>query len=257
MQPRGPIDPDEIRQLSDSLKRHGVLQPISVRRTGEGFEIIAGERRWRAAQLAGLSEVPVVVREASDEQMLELALIENLQREDLNAIDRARAYRQFCERFRLSDEHVALRMGEDRSTVANYLRLLELPESVQAMVASKRLGMAHARMILSEPNALLRAKLAELVVSRELTVRAIEDVIRKGREIAEGRGEALAGKQPVAPDRLRSAHLRDMEQKFERALKTRVNIKEGRKKGSGKIVIDFFTLDDFDRVAGALGINPE
>lgn len=173
LQPRGPIDSEEVKILSDSLKRHGILQPITVRRVGDGLEIIAGERRWQAAKLAGLVEVPVIIREASDEQMLELALIENLQREDLNAIDRARAYRQFCERFKLSVEEVALRLGEDRSTVTNYLRLLELPAMVQGLVASKKLGMAHARMILSEPNAALRGKLAELAVSRELSVRGM------------------------------------------------------------------------------------
>lgn len=257
MQPRGAMNEESVARLSDSIRTHGFLQPIAVRRRGEGFEIIAGERRWRAALLIGLKEVPVIEREASDEQMLELALIENLQREDLNAIDRAKAYRQFCTRFGLHPEDVALRVGEDRTTVANYLRLLELSESIQEMVASGKLGMGHARCLLGVTGDTHRQRLAEAAVQHDLSVRAMEELVRRGKSIAAGQGMALAGKLPVAPDRFRSAHLRDMEQRFERALKTKVNIKEGKKKGTGRIIIEFFTLDDFDRVAGALGVAIE
>lgn len=222
--------------------------------SGVWYEIVAGERRYRAARMLGWKEVPVLVREATDEQMLELALIENLQREDLNAIDRAGAYRQFCERFRLSAENVALRLNEDRTTVVNYLRLLELPEGVQGMVATGRLGMGHARAILSEPNGVRRERLAQAAVEKELSVRAIEEIVRAGRAASETRNWKP---ETRTKDQVRSAHLRDMERRFEEALKTRVVIKEGRKKGAGKIVIEYFTLDDFDRVADLLGISSE
>ncbi len=246
-QPRHEIPQESIRQLAESIRLHGVLQPIAVRQHAGGWQIIAGERRWQAAKACGLTSVPVVVREADDRQMLELALIENLLREDLNAIDRARAYEQFCTRFRLRAEDVAARVGEDRSTVANYLRLLELSEPIQEMLASGKLSMGHARCLLAVNDEALRHRLAQAVVQQDLSVRAVEEVVRREKDGATTAHRAVA-------HRLRSAHLKDMEQKFEKALKTKVSIREGRSKGTGRVVIEFFTLDDFDRIAGSLGV---
>lgn len=257
-QPRSIISDDDIISIAHSIRQSGLLQPISVRMVGEQYQIIAGERRWRAAKSIGMPQIPVIVRQATDEQMLELALIENLQREDLNAMDRSRAYRQFCTRFGLKLEELADRLGEDRSTVANYLRLLDLAAPIQALVAAGKLSMGHARCLLGESNEVYRMRLAEAIVANELSVRAAEEIVRRGKALQAGaKSMALAGKPPVPPGRLRSAHLQDLEQRFERAVKTKVTIHEGRKRGSGRITIAYFTLDDFDRIASLLGVEEE
>lgn len=248
-QPRQEFDDAALDGLVKSISRSGVLQPISVRRHGDRFQIIAGERRWRAAKQCNVTTIPVVIRRATDEQMLELALVENLQREDLNAIDRAKAYRQFCRSFNLTAEEVAERLGEDRSTVTNYMRLLELDDALQAMVASGSLTMGHARALLGLRDSHERRRLAEAVEQNQLSVRALEEIIRrrKGPE-AETATDKSA---PVA----RSPHLRDLQTRFEHSLKTKVTIHEGRKKGSGRITIEYYSIDDFDRIASALGIS--
>lgn len=265
-QPRDAITNDAIVSIAESIRRHGLLQPISVRRAAGGrYQIIAGERRWRAAKSIGMIHVPVIVRQATDEQMLELALIENLQREDLNAMDRARAYRQFCTHFGLRPEEVADRLGEDRSTVLNYLRLLDLAEPIRAMVAGGKLSMGHARCLLGEANEVHRARLAEAIVANELSVRAVEEIVRRGKaylgagatDMALAGGDALLKSSGTQRSRLRSAHLQDLEQRFERAVKTKVSIHEGRKRGSGRITIEYYTLDDFDRVASLLGVKSD
>jgi ParB family chromosome partitioning protein len=264
-QPRDAIIDDDIVSIAESIRRHGLLQPISVRAVGGRYQIIAGERRWRAAKSIGMTHVPVIVRQATDEQMLELALIENLQREDLNAMDRARAYRQFCTQFGLRPEEVADRLGEDRSTVLNYLRLLELAEPIRAMVAGGKLTMGHARCLLGEGNEIHRLRLAEAIVANELSVRATEEIVRRGKAYLGASattmtlpgGDALLKSSGTQRGRLRSAHLQDLEQRFERAVKTKVTIHEGRKRGSGRITIEYYTLDDFDRVASLLGVKSD
>ncbi len=265
-QPRHEITAEDLISMGESIRRHGLLQPISVRSVGGKFEIIAGERRWQAAKSIALRQVPVIVRQASDEQMLELALIENLEREDLNAIDRARAYRQFCTHFGLRPDEVADRLGEDRSTVANYLRLLDLSEPIRAMVAAGRLGMGHARCLLGEENEVARGRLADLIAASELSVREAEEIVRRGKLLKKGgepltedgvrRNGAATGRRP-AKNPLRTAHLQDLEQRFERAVKTKVTIHEGRKRGSGRITIEYYSLDDFDRIAEKLGVEGE
>jgi ParB family chromosome partitioning protein len=199
-----------------------------------------------------MTHIPAIVREATDEQMLEFALIENIQREDLNAIERAKAYREFCTRFGLRPEEVASRLGEDRTTVVNYLRLLDLPEVIQSMVADHRLSMGHARCLLGIAEGGRRQRLAETVVANELSVRALEEIVRreKTREAGEQRDEA---QKPVP----RSAHLRDVQRRFEEAVKTKVTIREGKRKGTGRIVIEFYSLDDFDRIAAMMGVRAE
>lgn len=249
-QPRNRISDATVLSLARSIERSGILQPIAVRIESGQYEIIAGERRWLAAKSVGLTHVPAVVREASDEQMLEFALIENIQREDLNAIDRANAYREFCTRFELSAEEVAARLGEDRTTVANYLRLLELPGGIRRLVAERKLSMGHARCLLGITDDAERRRLAESVMQNELSVRALEEIVRR-KKVRPGR----PGTGTAESAQPRSAHLLDLQRRFEEAVKTKVIIHEGRRKGTGRIVIEYFSLDDFDRIAAGLGVD--
>lgn len=251
-QPRSVITNENVISLAESIKRNGLLQPIVVRRKGQRFEIIAGERRWTAAKSLGMSRVPVTVRDATDEQMLEFALIENIHRKDLNAIERAKAYREFRKRFGLTPEQVAHRLGEDRTTVTNYLRLLDLSEDIQFMVARGSLTMGHARCLLGLDEETRRRQLAESVVGHGLSVRALEEIVRRERTHTGPYVEDSA-KTP----RRRPAHLEDMEFKFEQAVKTKVRIQEGRRKGTGRIIIEYYSLDDFDRIAQRLAVPLE
>lgn len=248
-QPRSSIAADELKSLGESIKTHGILQPITVRLVGEQYQIVAGERRWRAAGLAGLQHVPVIVREASDEQMLEWAIIENIQREDLNAIDRAAAYQAYCSEFGLKPEEVAVRLGEDRTTVVNYLRLLGLPEAVKRMVAAGEVSMGHARCLLGVQDQTRLVQLAESAKQSQLSVRALEQVVKRERMV-----QSAGGISTEIAKSIRPPHLSDLQRRFEEATKTKVAIYEGKRKGTGKITIDYFSLDDFDRIAGLLGV---
>jgi len=248
-QPRSSISAASVSSLAVSIQKSGLLQPIAVRSRAGRYEIIVGERRWAAVKSLGMSHLPVIIRDATDEQMLELALIENIQREDLNAIDRAMAYREFCRRFSLKPEEVAQRLGEDRTTVVNYLRLLELPVAIRSLVAEGRLSMGHARCLVGIADDARRRQLAESVVQNELSVRALEEIMRR-----EKTRETGAQATPAEPGRLRSAHLHDVERQFEQALKTKVVIRDGKRKGTGRIIIEYYSLDDFDRIASALGV---
>ncbi len=250
-QPRQDFDSNDLETLAASISRSGMLQPIIAREREGSYEIIAGERRWRAAKQCGMSTVPIVIRNAGDEQMLELALIENIQREDLNPIDRATAYRSFCDRFDLKADDVAERLGEDRSTVANYMRLLDLPSGIRGLVAVGQLSMGHARCLLGVSDHVRRHQLAESAARHELSVRALEDIVR--REKSKTRDVEARSVQ----GRLRSPHLRELQTRFEQVLHTKVTIQEGKRKGSGRIVIQYFSLDDFDRVAERLGVVVE
>ena len=242
-----------ISSLAESIRRNGILQPITVRRAaGGGYEIVAGERRLIASKAIALSDVPVIVRKATDEQMLELALVENLQREDLNAIDRARAYRRYCTEFSLSPEAVAERIGEDRTTVVNYLRLLDLPDGIRSLVADRRISMGHARALLGVADSELQWRLAQDVQAQGLSVRALEALVRQGKD----RGNA-APASDGDPQHAQSPHIRDVERRFEEVLKTKVTIREGKRKGRGRIIIDYYSLDDFDRISSILGVPEE
>ncbi|MEK6674048.1 MAG: ParB/RepB/Spo0J family partition protein [Planctomycetota bacterium] len=251
-QPRGQIRPEDIKSLTDSIKQSGVLQPVIVRESTDGFEIIAGERRWRAAKAAGLGEIPVVLRKATEEQMIEWAMVENLQREDLDPIERAKGYEHFCKQFRLTSEVVAERLGEDRSTVVNYLRLLELPETIQGLVALGRVSMGHARCLVSVSDELQQLRYAEMVSKKELSVRTLEDMVRRDKKSSPHRKSG-----PSSTPARTLPHIFDLERRFEDKLKTKVSIKEGKKKGSGRLTIEYFSLDDFDRIALRLGVSLE
>jgi ParB family chromosome partitioning protein len=238
-QPRLHIDEAKLEELAQSIRANGVIQPVVVRRADGKFEIIAGERRWRAAQRAGLLKVPVIVKDVPDEKLLEVALIENIQREDLNPIDEALAYRRLIEEFRLTQEAVASAVGKDRSTVANVLRLLKLPEAVRTEVASGTLSMGHARALLAIEEEETLARAAKDVVTRKLSVRETEALARR---LSTPRPEAgLAEAQPT-PD----VHTRKAEETMRLALGTRVRIV--RKGKGGRVEIEFVSENELNRI---------
>lgn len=249
LQPRQLMDDDALQVLAASLRMSGMIQPITVRSAAGQLEIVAGERRWRASRLAGFAEVPVIVKDVDESGMLELALIENIHREDLNPVERAQAYRRFCDRFNLSADAVAERVGEDRTTVTNYLRLLDLEEGIRAMLAGGQLSMGHARCIVGVTNSADRMRLAKAVVNHHLSVRALEEIVRR-----EKKGEVReAGKARVAEER--SPHIRDVEDQLSRAVGTKVVVQEARRANTGRITIEYYSLDDFDRISAMLGIS--
>jgi ParB family chromosome partitioning protein len=235
-QPRTHMDDERIEDLARSIRSNGIIQPIVVRRVEEGgYEIIAGERRWRAAQRAGLLKVPVVVRNIPEERLLAVALIENIQREDLNPIEEAVAYRRLADEFTLTQEQIAEAVGKDRSSVANYVRLLRLPKEVRDSVASNKLSMGHARALLSLTDEAAQLRLARDVVARSLSVRDTEALVKKA-------GAPVDQKPETKTD----VHTRAAEERLKLALGTRVRI--NRKGKGGRIEIDFVSEDELQRI---------
>jgi len=242
LQPRGSIDDARLQDLAESIKSNGVIQPIVVRSVGDRFQIIAGERRWRAAKLAGLPRVPIVVRDVPPGQeraLLEMALIENIQREDLNPIEEALAYRRLADEFRLTQEAIATAVGKDRASVANYVRLLKLPDEVRSEAASGRLSMGHARALLSLGNEADQRRTARDIIARNLSVRETESIVKK---IADGAAVA----HQAAPARPVDVHTRAAEDRLKLLLGTRVRIV--RKGKGGRIEIDFNSEDELIRI---------
>ncbi len=246
-QPRGRFDAEGLEELVGSIRRNGLLQPIVVRASAEGYEIVAGERRWRAVRQLGWAHVPSIVRELTDEQMLVVALVENLQRENLSPLEEARAYRRLIDQFGLTQEDVGRQVGRDRSTVANALRLLALPEEVHELLAAGRITGGHARAILglSEPAA--QIALAKAAAEEGLSVRAVERRVRARRSTAR---EARAADRPAAAPSDPVA--RRAELVLQRSLGTQVRIRAGRD-ASGEIRIPFHDHDDFLRLLGLIG----
>jgi len=245
-QPRTVWNDDELQDLAASIRTNGIIQPILVRRVAGHYQIIAGERRMRAAQLAGLDTVPVIVRQATDEQMLELALVENIHRADLNPIERASAYRRYIDTFNLTQAEAAQRLGEDRTVVTNHLRLLDLPNEVKDMLVDGRLSMGHGRALLALPTDELRRKLANRAMSGRLSVREVERLVRRALE-----GQATHKAEPAA----KAPHIEDLERRLEDLLGTRVQIQAYKRGHRGRIIIDFYSLDDFDRLARKMGLD--
>jgi ParB family chromosome partitioning protein len=242
LQPRGAMDDGRLNELAQSIKANGIIQPIVVRRTGERFEIIAGERRWRAAQKAGLLRVPVVVREVAvgqEQSVLEMALIENIQRENLNPIDEALAYRRLSDEFSLTQDDIATAVGKDRATVANFLRLLKLPDGVRQEVAAGNLSMGHARALLGLAGDAEQLRLARDVMARHLSVRETEALVKKAAETSKPPVEAA---KPVPAD----VHTRAAEERLRVLLGTRVRIV--RQGSHGRIEIDFGSEQELIRV---------
>lgn len=248
-QPRRHFEPDALASLAESLKARGVLQPIIVRPSAGGYELVAGERRLRAARLAGLTELPAIVRQIPNDQLLELALIENVQRADLNPVERARGYQALQRDLGLSHAQIAERMAEDRATVTNYIRLLNLCEEVLEIVAQGKLSMGHARAItgISDPN--MQYIIARSVLRQGWSVRRTEAEVAKHREV-----KPPAAARPGEPKRPAVA---DMEERLSAAVGTRVQVREGKRPHSGELVISYYNLDDFERITGLLGVATE
>ena len=245
-QPRKLFTEAALEELAGSIRAEGILQPLVVRERpagAGGFWLIAGERRWRAAQRAGLHEVPVVVREATDAKAFEMALVENLQREDLNPIEEAEAYQHLAETFAYTQEQIAERVGKDRTTVTNALRLLKLPPEVRELVQNGTLGMGHARALLGleEPAAIALA--ARKIVARALSVRATEELVRREKE---GAGPE------AAPPTIKSASVKDLEERLTRALLCRVTVYDRGADKGGKLEIRYAGLDELDRLLDRL-----
>ena len=245
-QPRTSWDQDQLHELADSVRSNGIIQPILVRKAEEGFEIIAGERRFRAAEMVGLNDVPAIVRDATDEQMLELAIIENIHRSDLNPIERAVAYQEFISTFSLTQVEAAQRLGEGRSVVANYLRLLDLPTEIKQMLIDKTLSMGHARAILALPTDDLRRKLANRAMTGRLNVRDVEQLVRI----------YLHGRETKPEPKQKAANILDLEQRLRETLGTKVQINTGKNTHRGRIIIDYYSLDEFDRLTEKMGLSP-
>ena len=248
-QPRLHVDDARLRELAESIKANGIIQPIVVRRDGDRFQIIAGERRWRAAMLAGLTRVPVVVRDVAtdgERSLLEMALIENIQREDLNPIDEALAYRRLADEFQLKQDDIAAAVGKDRASIANTLRLLKLPEEVRAEVASGRLSMGHARALLSLAGESEQLRIARDVIARALSVRETESLVKR---LVDGAAPAREAAEPKRAD----VHTRAAEDRLKLLLGTKVRIV--RSGTRGRIEIDFVSEEELIRIFEVLTGN--
>lgn len=239
LQPRVAFQPDRLKELADSIRVNGIIQPLIVRKHAEKYQLVAGERRWRAARMAGLTEVPVVVQEVADPLMLELALIENIQREDLNAIETAHAYERLGTELGLSQEEIGRRTGKDRTTITNTLRLLKLPPEVQLLLAEHRLSMGHARAVLGLPTAEEQIEIAEKAAAQGLSVRQVEAMVQE-RTSAD---RLPVAKKQSAPD----PNVRAAADELERALGTRVRLIAVSEQ-KGRIEIDYFSQEELDRL---------
>ena len=238
VQPRRVFQADSLHQLADSIRSHGIIQPLVVRLNGDRFQLVAGERRWRAAKIAGLTEVPAVVQDISDERLLEITLIENVQREDLNPIELAMAFDRMARELNLSQDEIGERTGKDRSTISNSIRLLQLPPDLQQLVAERRLSAGHARCLLTLADEEVQRKLAEKIVAQGLSVRQVERVTKKMTEPRDPNSEVEEQLDPNV-----KAALAEME----KILGTKVKIIE-KNAGRGKIEIEYYSAEDLDRV---------
>jgi ParB family chromosome partitioning protein len=238
-QPRKEFREEALEELKQSILEHGVIQPILVRKSIKGYDIIAGERRFRAAQLAGLTTIPAVERKFSDQQMMEVALIENLQREDLNPLEIAEAYQKIMERFSLTQEELAKKMGKSRSLVANYLRLLNLPNEIKENVSRGTLTMGHAKTLVAIEDTKLQIHLAEETIKKGLSVRKLEEMVQEIQ--LQKQKERRPAKKNV-----KDIYYKTMEEKMRERLGTTVNIKPGKKKG--KIEIEYYSNGDLERI---------
>jgi ParB family transcriptional regulator, chromosome partitioning protein len=238
LQPRRMFQNERLAELAQSIRSNGIVQPLVVRRMGERYQLVAGERRWRAAKLAEVRDVPVVIRDIPDERLLEISLIENIQREELNPMETAHAFQRLTEELQLSPEQIGLRTGKDRSTVTNFMRLLQLPEDLQQLVAEKRLSAGHARCLLALPTVALQREVAEKAVAQGWSVRQTERTTQK----------MMADRQPKHVDEVQvDPNVKAAIQEMERVLGTKVRILEKAKKG-GKIEIEYYSPDDLNRI---------
>ena len=241
-QPRQNYDEAKLEELKASIKEKGILQPILVRKQGNGYEVVAGERRLKAAKAIGLEEVPVIIKNVTDREALVLALVENIQREELNAIEEALGFKRLMEEFQFTQESIAEAIGKDRSTVTNLLRLLRLPEEIQKQVIEAKISMGHARALLSLEGAAIQKKMAQAIIDRGMSVRQVEDLVKKSHQ-----GQNIV---QAATTKNKDRDIEILEEELRRILGTKVFIED--KKGKGKLIIEYYTLDDLDRILGIL-----
>jgi ParB family transcriptional regulator, chromosome partitioning protein len=245
-QPRRSFDEASLAELAGSIRSSGLIQPIIVRKIDGGHQLIAGERRLRAAKQAGLTTIPAIVRDVDSFTQAQMALIENIQREDLNPVDRALGYKALITQLGLTQSELAGRLGEDRSSIANYLRLLDLSEPVREKVRSGELTLGHAKILAGVPDILEQQRLADLVVSQGLSVRNLERLLNDGP------------KTPTPRESSPSAHLQDLERSLSRQLGMRVQVRSGSSgKGRGKLILHYASLDQFDELLGRMGVSVE
>ena len=243
-QPRTFFDESKLDELAQSIKTTGIIQPLLVRPWGGLFELVAGERRWRAAQLAGLVRVPAIVREIPDERLLEFALIENIQRQELNPIEEANAYRRLIESLGLTQDEVARRIGRDRTFVTNYLRVLKLPTDIQALIEGEKLTFGHARTLLSVQDPVMQRRLAQKIVKHSWSVRETEQRVKNLTK--------LKSATPPKARELTDPNVRAAEAKLRRSLSTQVRILPAKPGTTGKIEIEYYSLADLDRIFNAI-----
>ena len=252
-QPRSMFDEESLASLTASVREVGILQPILVRAAGEGeYELIAGERRWRAAKRAGLPTVPAIVKDANDLQSVEQALVENLHREDLNPLEEAGAYQQLIEDFGLTHEQLSSRVGKSRAAITNTLRLFQLPPAVQKLVGEGQLSAGHARALLGTPDRAFQEALARKAVADQMSVRAVEDAVRQRNELG---GATASGAAAARRSKLRPPGILELEELLSGHLDTRVKVDLGAKRG--KVVIEFATLEDLERIYRVMTEPPE
>jgi ParB family chromosome partitioning protein len=250
-QPRKRFDDDELRQLTASVKAHGILQPLVVRQAEGGYQLIAGERRLRAAQAAGLAEVPVHVVRFDEQQVYEAALAENIQRSDLNPIEKAHGFKDYLDRFKLTHDQLGAKLGIDRSSVSNLVGLLSLPDDVQQAVRTGQVSLGHAKILKGAGGADKQSAYCKQVVVQSLSVAALDALVKADKAKA---SEPAAGPKEAAPKAERTPHVISLEDTLRERLSCRVEIKL-KAKEKGQIVIGFETSDDFERIVGAFGLR--
>jgi ParB family chromosome partitioning protein len=234
-QPRKKFDDEKLIHLSESIKQHGVVQPLIVKKEGDTYKIVAGERRWRAARIAGLTSVPVIIKDLSNRQVMEIALIENLQREDLNPIEEAEAYEKLMQEYEMTQEDISKTVGKSRPAIANSLRLLSLDEKIRIMVVNGDLSSGHARALLSLEDLKLQLKAADEIISKGLNVRDTEKLVKK-----------LLSKKPVKSIHKLNEEYQAIQEKLKEALGTKVELVVNKKKG--KILIEYYSVEELERI---------
>lgn len=239
-QPRQNFGDSELTKLADSIKEKGLIQPILVSKAKDGYQLIVGERRWRAAQKAGLDKIPAWIRDVSPAETLELALIENIQRKDLNPIEESSAYQELMQKFHLTQEALSKRVGKDRSTIANFLRLLKLPAIIQQDLIDGQLTTGHARVLVTIESPLAQKEARDLIIKKSLSVRQTEDLVKK----------ILAPKKPKSPKNETDYYIDSLSKDLQRSLGTKVIIKRKGKKG--RIIIEFYSDEDLGRLIDQL-----
>lgn len=254
-QPRTHFDQQALRELADSIVTQGIIQPITVRKLAEGqYQLISGERRLQASRMAGLATIPAYIRTANDEQMLEMALIENIQRENLNSIEVALAYKRLMDECGLILEEVGEKVGKNRSTVNNYLRLLRLPPEIQAAIRDEKISMGHARAIINVENPATQLSIFRDAMEKELSVRQVEELVRKLAQETDKKPEAKPTAKPDAKANLFQVHLLELQRKLEESLETKVRLHH-EPAGTGEIRITYYSPDELERLANHLKGN--